>query len=108
MAKKESKFQHDLIAELRSMFPGCIVLKNDPNYLQGICDLVIFFGKHWAMLECKKSADENCRPNQDYYVNKCNKMSFARFIYPENRQEVLDELQQAFRPRRKARIARSE
>lgn len=108
MARKESKFQHDLIADLRAMFPGCIVTKNDPNYLQGICDLAIFFEKKWAMLECKKSADESHRPNQDYYVDKCNNMSFARFIYPENRQEVLDELQQTFCPRRKTRVARGE
>lgn len=108
MPKKESKFQHELIGDLREMFPGCIVLKNDPNYLQGICDLAIFFGKRWAMLECKETADADHRPNQDYYVEKCNNMSFARFIYPENRQEVLDELQQAFRPRRKTRVARSE
>lgn len=108
MAKKESKFQHDLIKELRSLFPGCIVLKNDADYLQGICDLAIFFGKKWAMLECKRSANEHRQPNQEYYVEKCNDMSFARFIYPENKQEVLDELQQAFRPRRKARVARGE
>ena len=93
---KESNFQASLIKELKKRFKGCIVLKNDANYLQGICDLTIFFGKKWAALECKASATAPHQPNQEYYVNRMNLMSFARFIYPENRQEVLDELQQAF------------
>lgn len=93
---KESSFQASLIKELKDRFKGCLVLKNDSSYLQGICDLTVFFGKHWAMLECKASGKSHHQPNQEYYVEKCNDMSFARFIYPENRQEVLDELQQAF------------
>lgn len=78
------------------MFPGCIVLKNDPNYIQGIPDLSIFWNDKWAMLEVKKEADAPHQPNQDYYVNKANNMSFSRFIYPENKGEVLRELQQSF------------
>lgn len=50
------------------------------------------------MLEVKKSANAAHQPNQDYYVEKMNLMSFARFIYPENKKEVLHELQQSFRP----------
>lgn len=100
---KESEFQAKLIKKLKTLFEGCIVLKNDPEYLQGICDLTIFFGKKWATLECKDSVNAPHQPNQDYYVTKMDNMSFSRFIYPENEQEVLDELQKAFRPRRKAR-----
>jgi len=80
------------------MFPGCIVLKNDPNYLQGIPDLTIFWGDRWATLEVKKSEKASHQPNQDYYVRVMNDMSFSRFIYPENKEEVLHELQQSFRP----------
>lgn len=80
------------------MFPGCIVLKNDPNYLQGIPDLLILWGPRWAALEVKKSANSSHQPNQDYYVSIMNDMSFSRFIYPENKEEVLYELQQSFRP----------
>lgn len=80
------------------MFPGCIVLKNDPNYLQGIPDLIILWGPRWATLEVKKSANASHQPNQDYYVATMNDMSFSRFIYPENKEEVLYELQQSFRP----------
>lgn len=93
---KESAFQSKLIKELKARFKGCIVLKNDANYLQGFCDLLILFGEKWAALECKKAADASHQPNQKYYVERLNSMSFARFIYPENKQEVLDELQQTF------------
>jgi 3-hydroxymyristoyl/3-hydroxydecanoyl-(acyl carrier protein) dehydratase len=80
------------------MFPGCIVLKNDPNYLQGIPDLTIFWHDRWATLEVKKAANASHQANQDYYVSKMDQMSFSRFIYPENKKEVLHELQQSFRP----------
>ena len=103
---KENKFQAHLIDELKERFPGCIVLKNDSSYIQGIPDLSVFYKNNWAMLECKKSDNEEHQPNQDYYIERANEMSFARFIYPENRQEVLDELQQAFQPRRKTRISK--
>lgn len=93
----ERNFQSNLIRELKDIFPGCLIVKNDPEYLQGFPDLTILFGKHWALLECKRSEEEPHRPNQDYYINKADGMSFARFIYPENKEEVLHELQQAFR-----------
>lgn len=102
----ESKFQADLIEELYSMFPGCIILKNDPKYLQGFPDLTILYFKIYAVLECKKSENEPHQPNQDYYVETVNDMSFSRFIYPENKEEVLYELQQALQPRRTARLSK--
>ena len=92
----ESKFQSQLIKDLKRTFPGCIVLKNDPNYLQGIPDLLLLWNDRWAMLEVKKSANASHQPNQDYYVEKMNNMSFSRFIYPENKKEVLYDLQQSF------------
>jgi len=98
MSKLESQFQSGLIKRLKRMFPGCIVLKNDPNYLQGIPDLTIFWGDRWATLEVKKSANASHQPNQDYYVDTMNVMSFSRFVYPENEEEVLNDLQQSFRP----------
>ena len=93
----ERNFQSDLINELRDRFPGCIIMKNDPNYIQGIPDLIILYGDKWATLELKKYAKAKHRPNQDYYVARMDEMSFSRFIYPENKEEVLYELQQAFR-----------
>lgn len=32
---KESEFQAKLIKKLKELFKGCIILKNDPEYLQG-------------------------------------------------------------------------
>lgn len=96
----ESKFQRSLITELEVLFPGCVVIKNDPTYIQGIPDLLILYKDKWAALECKRSERESHRPNQDYYISKLDEMSYAAFVYPENREEIINELQQALRPRR--------
>lgn len=96
MAKRETDFQGDLIKELNERFPDIIVMKNDANYKQGFPDLALYKGDSWAMLECKKSAKEPFQPNQEFYVDLLNKMSFARVIYPENKEEVLNELQRSF------------
>lgn len=96
MSKLENKFQSELIRELKMLFPGCIVMKNDPSYIQGIPDLLILYKNKWASLESKKSFDAPRQPNQEYYVDKMNKMSFSAFIFPENKEEVIYELQQAF------------
>lgn len=93
---KERDFQRKLIKELKERFPGCMVLKNDSNYIQGIPDLTVLYGKHWAMLETKRSKTSSRRTNQEYYIRKADEMSFGRFIYPKNKEEVLDELQQSF------------
>ena len=104
---KESKFQSDLKDDLKELFPGCIVTKLDSSYIQGIPDLLVLYKDKWATLECKKSANAKRQPNQPYYVDMMNEMSFSSFIYPENKEEVLRELQQAFEPRRSTRISRS-
>jgi hypothetical protein len=93
----ESNFQANLIKEIKKRFPGCIVMKNDPTYIQGIPDLIILHNDKWASLECKKNSSAKKQPNQAYYVDKMNDMSFSRFICPENKEEVLHELQQSFK-----------
>ena len=99
MAKKESQFQRELIKEIKETFPGCVVLKNDPNYIQGMPDLTILHGDRWAVLEVKRDKGSHHQPNQDYYVGMLDDMSFSSFVYPENKEEVLHGLQQAFRSR---------
>ena len=103
----ERDFQANLIKKIKERFDGCIVLKNDPEYIQGIPDLLILHNDKWAALECKKSAKAKRRPNQDYYVSKMDDMSFACFVSPENEEEVLNELQHAFRIRGSTRLPRS-
>ena len=103
----ENKFKQKLVTELEQMFPGCIITHLTPNEIQGIPDLLILYEDKWAALEGKDSATANVRPNQPYYVEKMNQMSYAAFIYPENKEEILYELQEALRPRRKTRVSRS-
>lgn len=95
-ARLESGFQDKLITNLKAIFPGCMVFKMDQR--QGIPDLLILYGKKWASLECKRSVNAKKQPNQEYYVGKMNEMSFSRFISPENKEEVLDELRKTLQP----------
>lgn len=94
---KENNFQSDLIKEIKERFDGCIVTKLDSAHIQGIPDLLVLYKDKWATLECKRNSKASHRPNQEYYVNKMNEMSFSRFVYPENKEAVLDELQQSFK-----------
>lgn len=93
----EKNFQSRLIKKLKKLFVGCIVLKTDPTYIQGLPDLLILYNNKWAALEVKRSSKASVRPNQKYYVKLMNKMSFARFINPENEKEILDELHKTFK-----------
>lgn len=97
MGKLERDFQAGLIKDLKQMFPGCIVMKNDSSYIQGIPDLLILYKDKWASLEVKKAVNANRQPNQEYYVNQMNEMSFSRFIFPENKESVLNDLYQTFK-----------
>lgn len=92
----ERDFQRGLIKRLKEEFPDCMVIKLDPNYIQGLPDLLVLNGDKWACLEVKRSSAASVRPNQRYYVDKLNKMSYATFINPENYEEVIHELQQTF------------
>lgn len=98
--KLERDFQSKLIKELKDIFPGCVVLKNDPTYIQGIPDLLVLYKDKWGSLECKKNEKASRQPNQKYYVDMMDEMSFSRFIYPENKEKVLDELREVFKEER--------
>ena len=98
-ANLESGFQDKLRRELKILFPGCMIFKMDQ--IQGIPDILILFKDKWASLECKKSGKSNHRPNQEYYVDLMNQMSFSRFIFPENKDEVLSDLARLFKRKKK-------
>lgn len=96
--KKEASFKTDLYNEIRKKFPGTEVVPNDPNFLQGFPDATVYFpnGKY-ALLEGKRSSDSPKQPNQDYYVNESPLSSNAMFVYPENKKEVLKELERRYK-----------
>lgn len=96
MGKRESAFQAGLIRKLKERYEGCVVLKNDPTHRQGIPDLTVLYRDKWATLECKKSGNESHQPNQDWWVDTMNEMSFSAFIFPENENEVLERLEDHF------------
>ena len=97
MAKLESKFQKDLIDKIKARYPGCIALKNDSGYIQGFPDWTILYKDKWAVLEIKRERGARKQPNQEYYVDTLNDMSFSSFVYPENEDEVLKDLDILFK-----------
>lgn len=96
MAKRESKFQKDLMDEIKKEYPGAFVMKNDSSYIQGVPDWTVLYKDKWATFECKKEKDAPAQPNQPYYVGLHDSMSFSRFVYPENKDEVLKDLRLHF------------
>lgn len=102
---RESTYQAGLIRKISKLLPDCLILKNDSGYMQGILDLTVFYEDRYAMLEVKISADAPHQPNQDYYVEHVNRMSFAAFIYPENEREVLRALQAALQPQGRSLVS---
>lgn len=98
MTKLESKFQKELIDEVKERYPGCVALKNDSSYIQGFPDWTILYKDKWAVLEVKKERGAHKQPNQEYYVNKLNEMGgFSRFVFPENKDEVLEDMDTLFK-----------
>lgn len=92
----ENKYKTGLIKRIKKRFPGSVIFHLDPTECQGAPDLLILYKDKWAALEGKKHAKASKRPNQDYYVDKFNKMSFAKVIFPENESEVLDDMERSF------------
>jgi hypothetical protein len=103
----ENRYQAKLIKRLEELFPDCVILKSDSAYQQGIPDLIILWNDFWASLEVKASASANKQPNQTHFIERLDRMSFAAYIYPENEEEVLSALQQAFKPPRRTRVSKS-
>lgn len=101
----ESKFERALVRELLRLYPGAFILKNDANLIQGFPDRLILFEDRWAAFEVKADETSGHRSNQDYYVDILNQMSYAEFVYPNNKERFLYELQQALRAPRRARVS---
>lgn len=98
MAKKESQFKGELYNEIRERFPGSEVVPNDANYIQGFPDgTVLFPNGRYFLLEGKKTEKSSRRPNQEYYVEESPLSPNAAFVSPENKEEVLAELERRYR-----------
>lgn len=106
MAIRESKFERNIVQKLLDLYPGAIILKTHPNYIQGFPDRLALVGDSWFAFELKRSERAIHQPNQDYYIELLRNMSYANFVYPENEQEFLYEIQRIFRTQRSTRISR--
>lgn len=95
--KLESRFKAKVKKELEAEFPGCILLDLDPSLKQGIPDMLMLHNEKWAALEFKREANASRKFNQEYYVDRMNNMSFASFIYPENKEDILNALHEKFK-----------
>ena len=104
LTKLERDFQARLVEDLEYMFEGALVFKGNSASRQGLPDLIVLWHDKWATLECKASRHAPHHPNQDWYVERMNEMSFSAFIYPDNKEEVLHALQLAFGARRVSRV----
>lgn len=93
----EGKFKSLVRREIKCAYPGCIIIKLPAEYIQGIPDMLILYRNKWAALEFKRSENAEKRPNQSLYIKRMNEMSFATFIYPENKKEVLYALERFFK-----------
>lgn len=102
----ESEFERRLVKKLEQMYPGAYVIKNNPNYIQGFPDRLFLFNDFWAAFDAKRSPDAHVRPNQRYYINKLNEMSLAMFVYPENEEEFIYEIQQSLESKRRSRFSK--
>ena len=101
----EGRFKDEVLDELDALLPGCFILWGNSRMRQGVPDILVLWGGRWGMLEVKASANSKKQPNQDYYVDLFDEMSFAAFIYPENKEEVLSALQSALCATREARLS---
>lgn len=94
MSDLESKFQKEFTDALEEKFPGCLIIKGNSSYRQGLPDWLMLHQDNWAAFEIKRNKNAKRSDSQSYYVNKMNDMSYASFVDPENYREVISEVQQ--------------
>lgn len=99
----EAEYQAALIKRLYRILPDPTIEKFDIR--QGYPDLLILCESWWGVLEVKPYAGADLQPNQDFYVQQFNTMSFGSFIWPEIEEEVIRGLQRSFETSRSARIS---
>lgn len=100
-----SGFKTKFIRNLKVRFPNCVVLLTDPQYLQGVPDILMLLEDTWFAFEVKATKTSSRRPNQEWWIDILNRQSYASFVYPENEEEVIREVQQSLEARRRARLS---
>ncbi len=105
--QREGRYKTQLTGRIEKRFGSrCLVVRLDAGLRQGVPDMLLLFeGGFWAALEGKTSETSPHQPNQPYYVDLMDKLSFAAFIYPENEEAVLNELEQEFEAHWAARLS---
>lgn len=90
-------------SELKRWFKGevkkrirYVKMYEPKTFNRGAPDLIILGIGAWATCEFKKDEDADYQPNQDYTTELLNEMGFARFVEPDNAEEVLYELERLF------------
>lgn len=92
MATTEIPFERKFCKKLRDLHPDVYVMKNDASLVQGFPDRVIYFHDKYAILEFKRSANASRRPNQDWYINNFAQYTYSSYVYPENAEQVFNDL----------------
>lgn len=91
---KEADFQKKVIAWLKKQ--GCLVLKYEQNATTraGVAD--VFFCKEgfYGFIETKKAKNSPLRPGQKEFIEKMDEWSYGRICYPENFEQIKEELLQ--------------
>ena len=96
----ESEFRKAFLEEVQNRIDplnkGFLFFLNASNAFRSFPDIVILGSHKWAALEFKKSKRASHQPNQEYYINKLNEIGYASFVYPENAEEILNDLEELF------------
>jgi hypothetical protein len=87
---KESKFEQDFCRRLRNVDKDVIVVKL--TGISGIPDRIVLYHDKFVLLEFKRSKNASHRPLQDWYIDHFDGWGLARFVYPENGEEVFSEV----------------
>lgn len=98
-------YKRKFMDKLEELYPGCYLLLLDPSHKQGVPDVLMLWNGMWAAFEVKASKNAKRQPNQPWHVARMNEMSYAAFVYPENEEAVLHELQEVFQSFGDARVS---
>ncbi len=93
----ESEFKKRTIQRIKDRLPSLdLDFINTKPFNRSMPDTFVIGPWCWAALEFKRSEDADQQANQDYHIERLNRKGYARFVFPENVEEVLDDLEAVF------------